>query len=78
MPDVSLELLGQMVQQILDGQKMLRDDNRNMRRRLSRMEQQLLALHRGQLERAEGEASSQDQLDNLSERVERLEQHAAP
>ena len=49
---VGLELLQSMVQRVLDGQTTLREDNRNMRRRLSRIEHALLALQRSDVDRA--------------------------
>ena len=73
---VSLELLQSMVQRVLDGQKMLREDNRNLRRRLSRIEHALLALQRADVDRTEGETGTQDQIDALAARLERLEDQA--
>jgi hypothetical protein len=73
---VSLELLHGMVQRVLDGQKLLREDNRNMRRRLSRIEHGLLALQRADVDRTESETATQDQIDALSARLEHLEDRA--
>jgi hypothetical protein len=70
---VSLELLQNMVQRVLDGQTMLREDNRNLRRRLSRIEHALLGLQRAEVDRSEGESGTQAQIDSLVERLERLE-----
>lgn len=74
---VSLDLLQSMVQRVLDGQAMLREDNRNLRRRLSRIEHALLALQRAELGRSEGEGGTQDQIDALAERLERVEAKTA-
>lgn len=46
MAEANPELLQRMVQQVLDGQGMLRKDNQNMRRRLARIERALLTLQR--------------------------------
>lgn len=82
-PRVSLELLQKMVQRVLDGQTMLREDNRNLRRRFSRVEHRLsaiahalLALQSEAADRTEGETSTQDQIEALTARLERLEDRA--
>ena len=79
-PQVSLDLLQTMVERVLDGQTMLREDNRNLRRRFSRMEHRmsaiehaLLALQSAAADRTEGETSMQDQIDALAAGLERLE-----
>ena len=41
---VSLDLLQSMVQRVLDGQNLHREDIRNIRRRLSRIEHQLASI----------------------------------
>jgi hypothetical protein len=76
MAEPTLELLPQMVQRVLDSQKMLREDNRQIRRRLSRMEHALLALQRAHVDRLERETDVQDQIDEMSTRLERLEEKA--
>ena len=80
---VSLELLQSMVQRVLDGQGMLREDNQNMRRRFSRVEHRLaaiehalLALQGAAADRTESETGTQDQIDALAARLERLEGRA--
>ena len=72
-PPVSLELLQAMVQRVLDGQAMLREDARNVRRRLSRIEHAIASLQRAEVDRGEGEIATQDQFDALAARLERLE-----
>jgi hypothetical protein len=67
---VRLELLQSMVQRVLDGQTMLREDDRNLRRRLSRIEHALLGLQRAEVDRSEGESGTQAQIDSLVERLE--------
>ncbi|HKM61056.1 MAG TPA: hypothetical protein VJY39_01070 [Acidisphaera sp.] len=74
---VSLELLQTMIQRVLDGQKLLRDDVAALRRRVSRVEHALLSLQRSQVDRTEAEADTQDQIDSLAERMERLESRGA-
>jgi hypothetical protein len=74
---VSLDLPQRMVQQMLDGQRMLREDNRGLRRRLSRIEHSLLALQRAEVDRTEAETATQDQIDALAARLERLEDRAS-
>ena len=74
MPEPSLELIQSMLQRLLDGQNMLREDVRNVRRRMSRLEASMVALQRSSLDAQEGEASVQEQVDGLATRIERLEQ----
>lgn len=74
MPEPSLELLQRMVQQILDGQAMLRKDNQNMRRRLTRIERALLSLQRTDTDQTETDTDLQEQIDALTERLDNLEQ----
>ena len=74
MADVSLELLQTMVQRLLDGQAMIRDDLANLRRRMGRVENGLLALQRAHVDRLEGEVGTQDQIDALTRRLERVEE----
>ena len=45
-PPISLELLQTMVQRELNGQAMLREDVRSVRRRLSRIEHAIASLQR--------------------------------
>ena len=73
MPEPSLELIQSMLQRLLDGQNMLRDDVRNVRRRMSRFEASMVALQRFDLDAQESEGSIQEQVDGLAARVERLE-----
>lgn len=54
MPEPSLELIQSMLQRLLDGQNMLRDDVRNMRRRMSRLEANMVALQRSKRKPAVG------------------------
>ena len=70
MPEPSLELLQQMVQRVLDAHRVLRDDNQQFRRRLSRIEPALLSLQRAQVDRLEDDAAVQDQIDALTARLE--------
>ena len=72
-PPVSLELLQTMVQRVLDGQTMLREDVRNVRRRLSRIEHAIASLQRAEVDRREDDIAAQDQLDALAARMDRLE-----
>ncbi len=62
-----------MVQRVSDGQRMLRDDNRNLRRRLSRIEGAILGLQRAALDRAEETGETQEQIDALAERIAKPE-----
>ncbi len=73
---VSLELLGQMMQRQLDAQGLLRADVRQMRRKLDRIERSILALQRSDIDRAETDADTQEQIDQLNRRIERLEAEA--
>jgi hypothetical protein len=72
--EASLGLLQRMVQQVLDGQTMLRKDNQNMRRRLARIERGLLNLQRADSDRTEAEADLQEQIDAIAERLDHLEE----
>jgi transcriptional regulator with XRE-family HTH domain len=74
MAEASLGLLQHMVQQVLDGQTMLRKDNQNIRRRLARIERTLLSLQRADSDRTEAEGDLQEQIDALTERLDHLEQ----
>jgi hypothetical protein len=74
MAEASLELLQRMVQQVLDGQNMLRKDNQNMRRRLARIERGVLNLQRADSDRTEAETDLQEQIDAIAERLDHLEQ----
>ena len=74
MADVSLELLQAMMQQALDGIRMLREDNANFGRRLGRLEQAMPALQRAHVDRLEGEVGTQDQIDALIRRLERVDE----
>lgn len=47
-PSTSLELLQAMVQRVLDGQAMLREDVRNVRRQLFRIEHAITSLQRAE------------------------------
>jgi TolA-binding protein len=79
MPEpVSLELLGQMMQRQLDAQGLLRSDVRQMRRKLDRIERAILALQRSDIDRAEADADTQEQIYQMNRRIERLEAEAAP
>jgi len=73
MPEPGLELLHQTVQRVLDAHKVLREDNQQFRRRLSRIEHALLSLQRTQVDRLEDDAAVQDQIDALTLRLERLD-----
>jgi len=75
---VSLELLGQMMQRQLDAQGLLRADVRQVRRKLDRVERAILALQRSDIDRAETDADTQEQIDQITRRIERLEADAAP
>jgi len=66
MPEPSLELLMQMVQRVLDGQKDLRDDMREVKTRLGRLETDVAQLHLYMAEQS-------TRLDRVSERLERVE-----
>lgn len=70
---VSLEWLGQMMQRQLDAQAMLRADVRQVRRKLDRIERSIHALQRADIDRVEADADTQEQLDAIGRRVERLE-----
>jgi hypothetical protein len=74
MSGVSLEMLQSLVQQVLDGQKLLRDDVRNVRLRLGRIEHGIATVQSALVDRLEGETGMQEQIDGLAARVERLEQ----
>ena len=77
-------LLQNMVQRVLDGQGLLREDNRNMRRRLarieqrlSRVEQTLLAVQQVEVDHAAADTGMQEQIDALTDRIERLEERTS-
>ncbi len=74
---VSLDLLQAMVQRVLDGQTMLREDVRNVRRRLSRIEHAIASVQRAEVDRHDDEIATQDQLDALAARLDRLEGRAS-
>jgi hypothetical protein len=74
MAEVTLELLGQMMQRQLDALGMVRADVRQLRRKLDRIERSILALQRSDIDRTETEADTQEQIDALGRRVERLEE----
>lgn len=76
MPEPSLELIQSMLQRLLDGQNTLREDVRNVRRRMSRLEASMVALQRSNLDAQESEANIQEQVDGLAVRIERLERTA--
>ncbi|HTE37510.1 MAG TPA: hypothetical protein VK634_19750 [Reyranella sp.] len=63
---VTLDMLGEMMRRSLDEHRLTREDVREIKRRLGIMEQHLL-LSLGTAAGADG------RIDNLSERVERIE-----
>jgi hypothetical protein len=69
-----------MVQRVLGGQAMLRDDSWSLCRRLSRIEHRLsamehaiLVLQSSDADRVGAETDVQDRIDALTARIERLE-----
>jgi len=64
--EVGMDLLMQMVQKVLDGQKDIREDVREIKTRLGRLETDVAQLH---VYRAE----QSTRLDRLSDRLERVE-----
>jgi len=73
MAEASLELLQVMVQRLLDGQLVLRDDVHDMRSRLTSLERAVLASRRDQASDAEHVAHVQEQMDRLTDRIARIE-----
>lgn len=73
MAEASLELLQVMVQRLLDGQLVLRDDVHDMRARLTSLERAVLASRRDQANDAEHVAHLQEQMDRLTDRIARIE-----
>ncbi len=73
MAEASLDLLLVMVQRLLDGQLMLRDDVHDMRSRLTSLERAVLASRRYQASDAEHVAHVQEQMDRLTDRIARIE-----
>ncbi len=74
MVEVSLELLYALMQKTFDEVRVLREDNANFPRRLGRLEQAMLALQRAHVDRLESEVGTQDQIDALMRRMERVEE----
>lgn len=66
MAEPSLELLMQMVQKVLDGQRDLREDMREVKARMGRLETDVAQLHVYMAEQS-------TRLDRVSERLERME-----
>lgn len=66
MPEASLELLVQMVQKVLDAQRESREDIREIKTRLGRLESDIASLHVFLAERSV-------RLDRFGDRLERVE-----
>ncbi len=66
MPEPSLELLVQMVRKVLDAQRESREDIREIKTRLGRMESDVASLHVFLAEQSV-------RLDRFSDRLERVE-----
>jgi hypothetical protein len=66
MPEASLDLLMQMVQKVLDAQRESREDIREIKTRLGRLESDVASLHVFLAEQSV-------RLDRFSDRLERVE-----
>ena len=73
MAEVSRELIQLMLQRVLDELAALREDMRDVKKRLSAVEHAVVSLRRDQTNDAEATAHAQDRLDRLGERVARIE-----
>ncbi len=78
MPEPSLELLQGLIQQVLDQVKLIRYEDKQLRRRISRVEQTTLDLRQEATTAIRDENELQNEIDGLAERVERLEERLAP
>jgi ubiquinone biosynthesis protein UbiJ len=73
MAEPSLELLQIMTQHVLDGIAALREDNSDIKQRLTALERGMAAMRRDIAGDAETTAHIQAQLDRLGQRVGRIE-----
>lgn len=73
MPDVTLEMLGQMVQRVLDNQREHSVKFQELTTRLSQVELAVGGLHRDSAAQAENTAILHARIDRLSDRIERVE-----
>jgi predicted nuclease with TOPRIM domain len=79
MPDtVSLELLQSLVRQVLTNQERFEGEMRQVNGRLSRIDRRLTRLEAVLVKGMDTEADLQRQIDELVERVERLEHPQNP
>jgi hypothetical protein len=73
MADVTLEMLGQMVQRVLNNQHDHSAQLKEVTVRLSQLEQAVSSLHRDGAIQAENTAVLHARIDRLSDRIERIE-----
>ncbi len=69
----TLDLIGRMIQQVLDEQRLIRADILDLKHRLSAVEHQVAALARADALMQESIARMQAAIDRQSERIERVE-----
>jgi predicted nuclease with TOPRIM domain len=75
---VSLELLQSLVQQVLTNQERFEGEMRRVNGRLTRIDRRLTRLEAALAKGIDTEADRQGQIDELVERVERLEHPQTP
>lgn len=75
---VSLELLQALMQRMLESQREVLNSLELMRNRLERVERALLAGQRLLLDRTEADTEIQHQLDDVTRRLEALEEARPP
>jgi hypothetical protein len=73
MADVTLDMLGQRVQRVLDGQRRQDDEFHDIKLRLGSIERSMAGLKRDDAETVETSANLQMQVDRLGGRVSRVE-----
>ena len=73
MPAITLEMLGQLVQRVLDNQRGHDDKLKEVVSRLSQLEHSNASLHRDYAVNAENVALINERLDRMNDRIERIE-----